>query len=92
MPVPCASSDGRSCVVGSVSATASTVLTRTTPNRPRSVMYADSPRNTNTTSDFRLPAPMRTSVLLPHPDASTMPKPNISPPASADSQPSLLAV
>jgi hypothetical protein len=39
-----------------------------------------------TTSDFRLPAPIRTSVLLPHPDASTMPKPNISPPTSDDSQ------
>ncbi len=34
---------------------------------------------------------MRTSVLLPQPEASTMPKPNISPPASADSQPSLFA-
>ena len=29
---------------------------------------------------------MRTSVLLPQPDASTMPKPNIAPPTSADSQ------
>ncbi len=48
-------------------------------------MYADSPRNTNTTTDFRLPPPMRTSVLLPHPEPSTMPKPNISPPTSADS-------
>ena len=44
------------------------------------------PAPRTTTSDLRLPPPMRTSVLLPQPEASTMPKPNSSPPTSAESQ------
>ncbi len=38
-----------------------------------------------TTRDLRLPAAMRTKVLLLQPDASTMPMPNKPPPKSADS-------
>ncbi len=53
---------------------------------PRNVAKAATPSTTKTTSDLRLPPPMRTSVLLPQPDASTMPKPNIRPPTMADSQ------
>ncbi len=37
-----------------------------------------------TTSDFRLPVPIRNSVLLPQPEASTMPMPNSAPPTNAD--------
>ncbi len=39
-----------------------------------------------TTTALRLPPPTRTSVLLPHPEARTMPKPNRAPPTAADSQ------
>ena len=39
-----------------------------------------------TISDLRLPAPARISVLLPHPEASVMPKPNRKPPTRCDSQ------
>ena len=39
----------------------------------------------NTTSDFRLPPPMRISVLLPQPEASAMPIPKAMPPAIDDS-------
>ncbi len=53
---------------------------------PRMVAKAAMPSARNTTTDFRLPPPMRTSVLLPQPDASTMPKPNSAPPTRADSQ------
>jgi hypothetical protein len=38
----------------------------------------------NTTTDFKLPSPMRTRVLLPQPEANTMPKPNMAPPTSSD--------
>ncbi len=49
-------------------------------------MYAAMPRNTHTTSDLRLPAPRRTSVLLPQPDPSVMPTPNRKPPSRYESQ------
>ena len=52
---------------------------------PFSVAKALSPSTVTTTSDFRLPPPTRTRLLLPQPDASTMPKPNIRPPTTADS-------
>ena len=55
---------------------------RPRPVTPRSVAKAATPSTNSTTSDFRLPPPTRTSVLLPQPEASTMPKPNISPPTS----------
>ena len=48
-------------------------------------MYAETPRNTSTTSDFRFPAPARSSVLLPQPEASVMPKPNRKPPMMCES-------
>ncbi|MCY1551324.1 hypothetical protein D9M68_876440 [compost metagenome] len=67
-------------------ATRSSVLTRTTASTPRSVAKAANPMTKNTTRDLRLPAPMRSSVLLPQPDASTMPNPNSAPPTSADNQ------
>ncbi len=84
-PVAAASSDGRSCPAGVATNTASTVARRTTAVMPLSVANAATPSTTKTTTDFKLPPPMRTSVLLPQPDASTMPKPNIAPPTSADS-------
>ena len=43
------------------------------------------PRQMNTTSDFRLPAPRRTSVLLPHPLPSVMPTPKRKPPSAYES-------
>ena len=48
-------------------------------------MYAAIPITISTMSDFRLPPPMRISVLLPHPDASVMPKPKNAPPTRCDS-------
>ncbi len=45
------------------------------------------PSTSVTKSDFRLPAPSRTSVRLAQPPACVMPKPNISPPMMAPSQP-----
>ena len=45
---------------------------------------AATPITINTISDFKLPPPSRTRVLLPQPDDSTMPKPNINPPTTAD--------
>lgn len=62
------------------------MATLSTAVMPRIVAKAAMPSTKNTTSDLRLPPPMRTSVLLPQPEASTMPKPNIAPPTSADSQ------
>ena len=53
---------------------------------PFKVAKAEMASTRNTTSDFRLPPPMRTSVLLPQPEASTMPKPNSAPPVRAESQ------
>ena len=50
------------------------------------VAYAARPIASITTSALRLPPPRRTNVLLPQPDASTMPKPNISPPTASDNQ------
>ena len=87
-PAPMAppTSEGRSCPPGSSSVARSTVCTRSTPVMPRSVAKADIPSTSTTTSDFRLPPPTRTRLLLPHPDASTMPKPNIAPPIKVDSQ------
>ena len=65
---------------------------RQTANSPLSVMYAAMPSTTRTTSDLRLPAPARISVLLPQPDESVMPKPNRKPPTRLDSQATLLPV
>jgi hypothetical protein len=48
----------------------SSVLTRQIANNPLSVMYAEMPSTMSTTSDLRLPAPRRISVLLPQPEAS----------------------
>ena len=85
-----AASPGRSDVAAPSAAkskrTGSRPVARQTPKIPRSVMYAETPRNTSTTSDLTLPPPMRISVLLPQPDASVMPKPNRKPPSSIDSQ------
>ena len=61
-------------------------LTRNTAVMPLSVAKAARPMTMKTTKDFKLPAPTRTSVLLPQPDASTMPKPNSKPPTNADNQ------
>src|SRR5574343_847610 len=66
--------------------TLSTVPTRNTAVTPRMVAKAAMPITANTTTPLRLPPPMRTSVLLPQPDANTMPKPNSAPPNKADSQ------
>jgi hypothetical protein len=85
-PNAAAASAGRSWPTANSIATRSTVATRSTAVMPRSVANAARPSTMKTTSDFRLPPPMRTSVLLPQPDASTMPKPNSRPPAMAESQ------
>ena len=66
--------------------TLSTVATRTTAVRPLIVANAASPITNKTTSALRLPPPSRTSVLLPQPDDSTMPRPNKKPPEAADNQ------
>jgi hypothetical protein len=79
------SSEGRSCPAGRVTNTRSTVSTRSTAVMPFIVANALRPSSSTTTSDFRLPPPTRTRLLLPQPDASTMPKPNISPPTTDDS-------
>ena len=73
---------------GSVNSSAirSTVATRSTAVMPLSVAKAAIPITAKTTTDFRLPPPIRTSVLLPQPDDRTMPKPNMPPPMSAESQ------
>ena len=65
--------------------TRSTVRSRATAATPRKATEADSAIARNTTTAFRLPAPMRTSVLLPQPDAMTIPMPNKPPPTNADS-------
>ena len=78
-----------SWVVGKVTATASSVATRNTARMPRSVNHAKTPITSSVTSARRLPAPTRSSVLLPQPDASVMPKPKVSPPTMCDSQISL---
>ncbi len=84
-----AASAGRSDVAAPQPATSkrhgSSALTRHTANSPFSVMYAEMPSTSITTTDFRLPAPARISVLLPQPDASVMPMPNSRPPAMHDS-------
>ena len=69
----------------------STVATRSTAVMPLSVANADTPSTSSTTQALRLPAPARTRFLLPQPDASTMPKPNSSPPDSSDSHSSRAA-
>ena len=61
-------------------------------NTPFSVMYAATASTISTTSDFRLPAPRRISVLLPQPDASVMPTPNSNPPTTCDSHGTLALV
>src|SRR5690606_38283915 len=65
--------------------TVSKVFTRQTPNSPFSVTYAEIASTTNTMTDFRLPPPMRISVLLVQPEASVMPTPNSKPPTRFDS-------
>ncbi len=77
--------EGKSCPAGSSTAARSSVFTRSTAVMPRIVANAEMPSTSNTTSDFRLPPPRRTRLLLPQPDASTMPKPNIVPPTMLDS-------
>ena len=49
-------------------------------------MYAAMPATRNTTTDLRLPAPIRISVLEPQPEPSVMPTPNRIPPTMYDSQ------
>ena len=83
---------GMSWLCGSSVATVSRKRTRQTANRPRRVMYALMPRKANTTSDLRLPPPIRIRVLLPQPEASVMPTPKLSPPTRCDNQISLLLV
>ena len=85
-------SDGKSCVVGKVTATLSRAHTRNTPRMPRSVNHAKMPITKIVTSARRLPEPTRISVLLPQPDASVMPNPNASPPTMCDSQMSFGAI
>src|SRR4029453_16544677 len=83
-----AASAGRSDVAAPNPATSkrqgSSALTRHTAKRPFNVMYAEMPSPSITTTDFRFPAPARISVLLPHPDASVIPKPNRKPPRRHD--------
>ncbi|MDT4872456.1 hypothetical protein FQZ97_1076410 [compost metagenome] len=86
MPIALASQAGSADPEAMSKLTLSTVLTRSTAVTPRKVAKAAMPMMKKTTSDFKLPAPMRTKVLLPQPDASTMPKPNKSPPTMAESQ------
>ena len=74
-----------SCAARSV-ATGSIQRVRQIANRPFSVMYAAMPRKTKTTTDFRLPPPTRTSVLLPQPEPSVMPTPKRNPPRMYESQ------
>ena len=85
LPRP-AVSDGRSCAAGKSSLTASSVATRHTAVTPLSVANAAMPSTSNTTSDFRLPPPARTSDFDPQPEANTMPMPNISPPTVCEAQ------
>jgi hypothetical protein len=85
MPVAAAASEPRSWPCASVTEAFSSTPTRNAPNRPRSVMYAAMPRNTNTMSDLRLPPPMRISVLEPQPEPSVMPTPNRNPPTRYES-------
>ena len=66
--------------------TVSTVFTRSTASTPLKVAYAANPMTKKTVSALRLPPPIRTSVLLPQPEASTIPTPNSTPPDRADSQ------
>ena len=77
---------GKAALPGESMATLSSAATRTTAVMPFNVAKAATPMTTNTTTDLRLPPPMRTSVLLPQPEDSTMPKPNKEPPTRADSQ------
>ena len=76
---------GKLCVARSM-ATGSIQLVRQIAKSPFNVMYAAMPRKVKTTSDFRLPPPMRTSVLLPHPEPSVMPTPKRNPPRRYESQ------
>ena len=62
------------------------MATRNTAVMPFKVAKAAMPITMKTTIDFKLPLPMRTSVLLPQPEASTIPKPNIKPPTMAEAQ------
>jgi len=57
---------------------------RHTAVKPLRVANADTPMNTKTTHDLRLPVPMRIKVLLPQPEAKTIPTPNIVPPIRVD--------
>ena len=98
-PVPAAShpqrpanQPGNALVPAMSNATRSTVEVRNTAVMPRSVAKAATPMTKKTTRDFKLPPPMRTSVLLPQPEASTMPKPNRPPPTRADNQITRLVV
>ncbi len=90
MPVAAAKRAGRSwrgrLDAARFVATTSIHWVRHTANRPFSVMYAAMPRKAKTTSDFRFPAPMRISVLLPQPEPSVMPTPKRNPPRMYDSQ------
>ena len=87
-PLP-ANSDGRSCPFIPCAArfrvTGCSSETRNWPNSPRSVIYAEMPRNTYTTSDLRLPPPTRIRVLLPQPEPSVMPIPKSAPPTTNES-------
>jgi hypothetical protein len=89
-PVSDATSVGRSCRgiwwFARFVATGSIQPVRAMAKSPFSVMYAAMPRNMNVMRAFKLPPPMRTSVLLPQPEPSVMPTPNRNPPRTYESQ------
>jgi hypothetical protein len=64
--------------------TVSMLRVRHTAVKPLRVAKADTPMKTNTTHDLRLPVPIRIKVLLPQPEAKTMPMPNRVPPSKVD--------
>src|SRR5258706_16384149 len=80
-----AARDGRSWPVDKLIAAFSSTATRNAPRMPRSVMYAAMPAKMNTTTDLRLPPPMRISVFEPQPEPSVMPTPNRNPPTTYES-------
>ena len=65
--------------------TGSRAAVRHSAKTPFSVMKPEIPMKTKTISDFRLPPPMRISVLLPQPEPSVMPNPNRNPPTTSES-------
>ena len=67
-------------------AVACSSIARSGPTMPPMAMNADRPTMTSVISARRSPPPARARFLLAQPPASTMPKPNISPPAMCPTQ------